>query len=232
MAHLYLSATHKSSGKTTLSIGLIRELRRRGHRVQPFKKGPDYIDPLWLTESAGRSCLNLDYHTTPRHEIRTAFSRALDEDAFGFIEGNVGLFDSIDLEGANSNAELAKQLGAPVLLVVDAQGATRGIAPLLLGYQAFDPALSIAGVILNKVGGDRHAANLCRVVEHYTDIPVVGVLPRLPQLGIEERHLGLIPSNEAGAVDATIERIRAVVAEHVDTVFVEALAAQAQLPEC
>ena len=231
MAHLYLSATHKSSGKTTLSIGLIRELRRRGHRVQPFKKGPDYIDPLWLTESAGHSCLNLDYHTTPRHEIRTAFSRALAEDAFGFIEGNVGLFDSVDLEGANSNAELAKQLGAPVLLVVDAQGMTRGIAPLLLGYQAFDPALRIAGVILNKVGGDRHAANLCQVVEHYTDIPVVGVVPRLPELGIEERHLGLIPSNESDGVDATIERIRAVVADHVDMFFVEAIAAQALLPE-
>jgi len=214
-----------------LSIGLTRELRRRGHRVQPFKKGPDYIDPLWLTESAGRSCLNLDYHTTPRPEIRMAFSRALAEDAFGFIEGNVGLFDSVDLEGANSNAELAKQLGAPVLLVVDAQGMTRGIAPLLLGYQAFDPSLRIAGVILNKVGGDRHAANLRRAVEHYTDIPVVGVVPRLPELGIEERHLGLIPSNESGGVDATIERIRAVVAEQVDMVFVEAIAAQALLPE-
>ena len=231
MAHLYLSATHKSSGKTTLSIGLIRELRRRGHRVQPFKKGPDYIDPLWLTESAGRSCLNLDYHTTPRHEIRAAFSRALSGDEFGFIEGNVGLFDSVDLEGANSNAELAKQLGAPVLLIVDTQGMARGIAPLLLGYQAFDPGLRIAGVILNKVGGGRHASNLRKVVEHYTDIPVVGVVPRLSELGIEERHLGLIPSNESGAVDVTIERIRAVVAEHADMVFIEALASEARLPD-
>jgi cobyrinic acid a,c-diamide synthase len=227
MAHIYLSAAHKSSGKTTLSIGLTRELRRRGYRVQPFKKGPDYIDPLWLTESAGRACLNLDYHTTPKEEIRGSFARLLAESDLGFIEGNVGLFDSVDLHGSNSNAELVKLLGAPLLLVIDAQGMTRGIAPLLLGYQAFDPDLRIAGVILNKVGGERHAANLRRVVEHYTDLPVVGSVPRLPVLGIEERHLGLMPSNETGAADAIIERIRAAVAEHVNMEQVLAIATQA-----
>ncbi len=227
MAHIYLSAAHKSSGKTTLSIGLTRELSRRGYRVQPFKKGPDYIDPLWLTASAGRACLNLDYYTTPKEEIRGSFARLLGESDLGLIEGNVGLFDSVDLHGSNSNAELVKLLGAPLLLVIDAQGMTRGIAPLLLGYQAFDPDLRIAGVILNKVGGERHAANLRRVVEHYTDLPVVGSVPRLPALGIEERHLGLMPSNEAGATDAIIERIRAAVAEHVDVEQVLAIATQA-----
>ncbi|MGB5735093.1 MAG: cobyrinate a,c-diamide synthase [Thiohalocapsa sp.] len=231
MAHIYLSATNKSSGKTTLSIGLTRELRRRGYRVQPFKKGPDYIDPLWLTEAAGRACLNLDYHTTPAHEIRQSFAALLAESDLGLIEGNVGLFDSVDLHGSNSNAELVKLLGAPLVLVIDAQGMGRGIAPLLLGYQAFDPALGIAGVILNKVGGDRHAANLRRVVEHYTDLPVVGSVPRLPSLGIEERHLGLIPSNEAGATDAIVEHIRAAVAEHVDVERIAAIAAHAELPK-
>jgi cobyrinic acid a,c-diamide synthase len=231
MSYLYLSATHKSSGKTTISIGLTRELRRRGHRVQPFKKGPDYIDPLWLSQSAGRVCLNLDYHTTPPAEIQSSFARQLRGADFGFIEGNVGLFDSVDLLGSNSNAELAKLLGAPVLLVVDVQGMARGIAPLLLGYQAFDPALRIAGVILNKVGGGGHASNLRRVVEHYTDLPIIGVLPRLPEIGIEERHLGLIPSNEAGAVEATIERIRAVVAEHVDVERIESIACAGLMPD-
>jgi len=231
MAHLYLSATHKSSGKTMLSIGLTRELRRRGRRVQPFKKGPDYIDPLWLSESAGQSCLNLDYFTTPVGEIRASFARQMRGADVGVIEGNVGLFDSIDLHGANSNAELAKLLQAPVVLVIDARGMTRGVAPLLLGYQAFDPALHIAGVILNKVGGGRHAGNLRRVVEHYTDIPVLGLVPRTPALVVEERHLGLIPSNEAGQVEATIERARAVVAEHVDIERIEAIAAAAPLPQ-
>jgi cobyrinic acid a,c-diamide synthase len=230
MAHLYLAATRKSSGKTTLSIGLTRALRRRGHRVQPFKKGPDYIDPLWLSQAAGRSCLNLDYHTTPADEIVAAFAHALADADLGFVEGNVGLFDSIDLHGANSNAELAKLLGAPVVLVVDVQGMTRGLAPLLLGYVAFDPTLAIAGVILNKVGGDRHEGNLRRVVEHYTDLPVLGSVPRLAGLGIEERHLGLMPSNEASGAETTVERITDLVAEYVDLAAIERLAAAAPLP--
>ncbi|WP_462329041.1 cobyrinate a,c-diamide synthase [Thiohalocapsa halophila] len=230
MAHIYLAATRKSSGKTTLSIGLTRALCRRGRRVQPFKKGPDYIDPLWLSRAAGRSCLNLDYHTTPANEIQAAFTRALADADLGFIEGNVGLFDSVDLQGAYSNAELAKLVAAPVLLVVDVQGLGRGIAPLLLGYLAFDPALRISGVILNKVGGARHEANLRRVVEYYTDLPVIGAVPRLADITIEERHLGLMPSNEAQAAEATVERITEKVAAHVDLSAVERIAETAATP--
>ena len=97
MAHLYISAAHKSSGKTTISIGLCRELRRRGLKVQPFKKGPDYIDPLWLTQAAGRTCLNLDFHTMARDEIRDGFAAQMAGADIGVIEGNVGLFDAVDL---------------------------------------------------------------------------------------------------------------------------------------
>ncbi|WP_462322342.1 cobyrinate a,c-diamide synthase [Halochromatium sp.] len=217
MAHLYLAATQKSSGKTTLSIGLIRELSRRGQRVQPFKKGPDYIDPLWLSRAAqGRACHNLDYHTMSADEIRGDFSRRLPASTLGVIEGNVGLFDSLDVQGAGSNAELAKLLLAPVLLVINCQGMGRGIVPLLLGYQAFDPDLSIAGVILNKVGGRRHETNLRRAIEHYTELPVLGAIPREAALAIEERHLGLIPSNEAVEVEATVDSISRAVADSVD----------------
>jgi cobyrinic acid a,c-diamide synthase len=230
MPHLYLAATRKSSGKTTLSIGLTRALRDRGHRVQPFKKGPDYIDPLWLSQAAGRACLNLDYHTTPTDEIQAAFARALTDADLGLIEGNVGLFDSIDLQGVHSNAELAKLLGAPVVLVVDVQGMGRGIAPLLLGFRAFDPALDLAGVILNKVGGVRHETNLRRVIEHYTDLPVLGAVPRLDELGIEERHLGLMPSNEADAAEQTVQRIAGIVAEHVDVARLAELAGAVPAP--
>jgi cobyrinic acid a,c-diamide synthase len=224
MPHLYLAATRKSSGKTTLSIGLTRALLRRGHAVQSFKKGPDYIDPLWLSQAAGRACLNLDYHTTPVDEIRASFQGALAGADLGLIEGNVGLFDSVDLEGRQSNAELAKLVGAPVVLVVDVQGMSRGVAPVLLGHCAFDPDLTIAGVILNKVGGGRHGANLRRVVEHYTDLPVLGLVPRHAEIGIEERHLGLIPSNEAEGAEAVIERICDLVSNHVDVPRIEELA--------
>jgi cobyrinic acid a,c-diamide synthase len=241
MAHLYLSAAQKSSGKTTLSIGLAREISGRGRAVQPFKKGPDYIDPLWLARAAGgRACYNLDFHTMSEVEIQASFSRLLrpvgagpgpvSVERFGLIEGNVGLFDSIDLAGAGSNAALAKLLRAPVVLVLDTQGMGRGIAPLLLGYQAFDPDLWLAGIILNKVGGARHETNLRRVVEYYTDLPVLGAMPRSPDLTIEERHLGLIPSNEAEAVETTIEAIRRAVAASVDVEGVLEIAEQAPTP--
>jgi cobyrinic acid a,c-diamide synthase len=230
MAHVYISAAHKSSGKTTVSIGLCRELRRLGASVQPFKKGPDYIDPLWLGQASGRDCLNLDFHTMELEEIRSGFARALSGADLGLIEGNVGLFDAVDLHGGNSNAALAKLLHAPVLLVVDVRGMTRGIAPLLLGYRSFDPELNIAGVILNKVGGTRHETNLRRVVGHYTDFPLLGALHRTAEIRISERHLGLMPSNEAEEADAQIERIRALVAGQVDVRRVLDIAGAAPAP--
>ncbi|MEA3639642.1 MAG: cobyrinate a,c-diamide synthase [Lamprobacter sp.] len=233
MAHLYLAATQKSSGKTTLSIGLMREFARRGQHVQPFKKGPDYIDPLWLARaSGGRTCHNLDYHTMAVEEIQADFCRLLEASTIGVVEGNVGLFDSPSVDGAGSNAELAKLLCAPVLLVINAQGMGRGIVPLLLGYQAFDPDLKISGVILNKVGGTRHETNLRRAIEHYTDLPLLGAVARDATVAIEERHLGLIPSNEAPAVEATIESIRRAVTASVDVDRVLAIAEQAPALDC
>ena len=215
MAHFLISAAHKSSGKTTLSIGLCAELRLRGLRVAPFKKGPDYIDPLWLAQAAGNPCYNLDFYTMPRTEIETLFRVRLQGADIGVIEGNKGLYDGLDLDGSNSNAALAALLGAPVILVIDAQGMTRGIAPLILGYQAFDSNIRIAGVILNKVGGARHEAKLRRVIEHYTEVPVIGAVRRTPDLEIRERHLGLMPSNESATSTERIEAIRKAVADQV-----------------
>ncbi|EIC21188.1 cobyrinate a,c-diamide synthase [Thiorhodovibrio frisius] len=228
MPSLYFSAAHKSSGKTTLSIGLTAELRRCGLKVSPFKKGPDYIDPMWLALAAGRACFNLDFHTMAADEIRASFQRDGRGSDLRLIEGNVGLYDSVHMNGAGSNAELVKLLGVPLVLVIDCKGLGRGIAPLLLGFQAFDPQLPIAGVILNRIGGGRHGANLLRVVEHYTDLPVLGMLPRLAELDIDERHLGLVPSNEAQATGHKVEQIRARVAEHVDCDALLAIAATEQ----
>lgn len=225
MSRLYISATHKSSGKTTLTIGLCRELSNRGQRVRPFKKGPDYIDPLWLGQAAGRPCLNLDYNTMAPAEIQATFARGMAGADLGLIEGNVGLYDATDLHGSNSNAELAKLLRAPVLLLVDVQGMSRGLAPLLLGYLAFDPDLTIAGLILNKVGGSRHETNLRRVVEHYTDLPLLGAIHRESRPRIEERHLGLMPSTESREAEEQIEDIRRLVAGQVDMDRLMAIAA-------
>ncbi len=232
MNRLLISAAHKSSGKTTLTLGLAAALRARGQVVQPFKKGPDYIDPLWLTRAAGRDCHNLDFFVMGRDEIlRTFAARAAGAD-ISLIEGNKGLYDGLDLDGSNSNAALAHLLAAPVALVIDARGMTRGIAPLILGYQAFDPDIRIAGVILNQLGGSRHEAKLRAVIEHYTDVPVLGAVHHDEQLAIIERHLGLVPSNEASAADTKIGAIAERVAAQVDLDRLLAVAADASpLPE-
>ncbi len=224
MAHLFLSAAHKSSGKTTLAIGLARAFARRGLAVQPFKKGPDYIDPLWLGVAAGRPCHNLDFHTMSAREIEDTFAARMAGAALGLIEGNKGLYDGLDLAGSNSNAALAKLLAAPVVLVIDARGMTRGIAPLLLGYRAFDADVGIGGVILNKIGGSRHEAKLRAIIDHYTGIPVLGAVQQDPALEIVERHLGLMPSNEWTATESTVETIAAAVVRQVDLDRVLALA--------
>jgi cobyrinic acid a,c-diamide synthase len=224
MSYLYLSAAHKSSGKTTLSIGLCAALRERGRIVQPFKKGPDYIDPLWLSNAADRSCINLDFNTMGHDEIREVFARYMGGADIGVIEGNKGLYDGVALDGSDSNAAMAALLRAPVILVIDTQGITRGIAPLLLGYQAFAEDINIAGVILNRVAGERHEGKLRAVVEHYTDFPVLGAVGNDRDLVIEERHLGLVPSNEAGEARRQIERLRHAVAEQVDLQRIEEFA--------
>ncbi|HEU5338536.1 MAG TPA: cobyrinate a,c-diamide synthase, partial [Sulfuricaulis sp.] len=225
MNRLLISAAHKSSGKTTLAIGLCAALRQRGLTVQPFKKGPDYIDPMWLSLATGRDCHNLDFFLMGREEILNNFSARANGADISLIEGNKGLYDGLSLDGSNSNAALATLLQTPVVLVIDARGMTRGIAPLILGYQAFDKDIRLAGVILNQLGGSRHEAKLRAVIEHYTDVPVLGAVHHDNRLTIVERHLGLIPSNEAVAAQVKISAIASRVTESVDLDRLLAIAA-------
>ena len=138
MHALLISAAHKSSGKTTITVGLCAALSAQGLRVQPFKKGPDYIDPMWLSQASGRDCFNLDPFLMSSRKITACFSRHAAQADITIVEGNKGLYDGLALDGSNSNAALAHLLDLPVVLVLDARGMTRGIAPLILGYQAFD----------------------------------------------------------------------------------------------
>ncbi|GAB4507025.1 MAG: hydrogenobyrinic acid a,c-diamide synthase (glutamine-hydrolyzing) [Sulfuricaulis sp.] len=225
MNRLLISAAHKSSGKTTLSIGLCAALRQRGLVVQPFKKGPDFIDPMWLSLATGRDCHNLDFFLMGREEILRTFSARSQGADISLIEGNKGLYDGLSLDGSNSNAALATLLQTPVVLVIDARGMTRGIAPLILGYQAFNKDIHIAGVILNQLGGSRHEAKLRAVIEHYTDIPVLGAVHHDENLSIVERHLGLMPSNEAAEARTKIDTIASLVAGSVDLDRLLAIAA-------
>ncbi|MDH5632958.1 MAG: hydrogenobyrinic acid a,c-diamide synthase (glutamine-hydrolyzing) [Gammaproteobacteria bacterium] len=216
MAHVYISAAHKSSGKTTVSLGIAAALSQRGIGVQPYKKGPDYIDPIWLKTASGRNCYNLDFNTQTHDEILRCFADHLGDSDLALIEGNKGLHDGMDRDGADSNAAMARLLSAPVVLVLDCQGITRNAAPVLLGLQMFDRGVTIAGVILNKTAGERHESKLRSVIEHYTDIPILGTIGRHSDLHIDERHLGLMPSNETDQASRIIDNIARHVTDQVD----------------
>jgi cobyrinic acid a,c-diamide synthase len=227
MDRLLVSAAHKSSGKTTVTLGLCAALSARGTVVQPFKKGPDYIDPMWLARAAGRPCFNLDPYLMDDAALERCFTEGLRGADLAIVEGNKGLYDGLALDGSNSNAALAARLGLPVLLVIDARGMTRGIAPLILGYQAFDRAIRIGGVLLNRVGGSRHEAKLRAVIEHYTDVPVLGAVAEDPRLAVTERHLGLMPCAEIDDAQSRVREIGRIVGAQVDLDRVHALAASA-----
>jgi cobyrinic acid a,c-diamide synthase len=216
MSRILISAAHKSSGKTTLSIGLCAALSHQGYQVQPFKKGPDYIDPMWLNQACGRACYNLDFNTQSTEEIKQTFFRQNPDADLHFIEGNKGLYDGVDPVGSDCNAALASLLDTPVVLIIDAQGITRGVAPLVIGYQQFDPNICIVGVILNKVAGDRHERKLREALKRYTSIPVLGAVRKSNDLFIDERHLGLVPSNEHQYSNSKIAVMRQHVEEQVD----------------
>ena len=224
MAHVLISAAHKSSGKTVLSAGICAALHDKGLMVQTFKKGPDYIDPMWLSRASHRNCYNLDFWTQTEREIISMFAKQVDGADIGVVEANKGLHDGLSEDGRDSNAALARLLKAPVVLILDTRGTIRGVAPLVLGYQQFDPEIKIAGVILNFVGGDRHAAKLIRVMENYTDVPVVGTVYRNDELELVERYLGLKPSNEDLRAGRHIEKISKVVAEQVNLDRIEQIA--------
>lgn len=216
MARLLIAAPHKSSGKTTLTLALCAALAERGVRVQPFKKGPDYIDPMWLAAAAGRPCYNLDFNVQSHTEIRRLFNHHAGRADISLIEGNMGLFDSLDIAGEQANAALARVLQTPILLVVDAAGATRSLVPLIRGFLDFEPDLPIVGLLLNRVAGRRHEQRLREVIGHYIDRPIVGAIHRDESLQIEERHLGLIPSNEAVAAQQLLRQIRDRIAPQID----------------
>lgn len=196
LPRLVIGAPHGRSGKTTATLALVGALTARGLIVQPFKKGPDYIDPSWLTAAAQRPTRNLDPFMLADDIIVNSVMRgALDAD-IAIVEGNHGLFDSLDDAGTGSTAALARLLRAPILLVVDAARMGRSVAALVEGYQYFEPGTHIAGIILNNVAHARHAAKLQSAVETHCGLPVLGILPRDDTLAIADRHLGLIPRRE------------------------------------
>jgi cobyrinic acid a,c-diamide synthase len=204
-------------GKTTITTGLIAALAQRGLTVQPFKCGPDYIDPSYHARAARRPCRNLDTWMLEDGQLVEAFCRACRHADLAVIEGVMGLFDGSDWHGERgSTAQIAKLLGAPVLLVADVSGAARSAAIPVLGCQHFDSELALCAVALNFAGSEGHARGCSEAIRRCTGLPVLGWLPRDGRLQIPERHLGLTPGGEQADTEPLIAAIAAQVTERFD----------------
>lgn len=225
-----IAAPASGSGKTTLATGLIGALRRAGHRVAPFKVGPDYIDPGYHGLAAGRPGRNLDPVLVGEDRVVPLYRHGARGCDIAIVEGVMGLFDGridenrSDAIAEGSTAQVAGLLGAPVVLVVDARGHSQSLAALLHGFATYDSSVRLGGVILNRVGSERHEQVL-RAACDRVGLPVLGALPRMAELEVPSRHLGLIPAVEHGAAaTAAVDAMTELVAAHVDLRAIVALA--------
>ena len=230
-----ISAGSSSSGKTTVTIGLLAALSKAGHKVQPFKVGLDYIDPSYYTEITGHRARNIDGYLMDEERVRDVFLHGCEVDGeadIAIIEGVRGLYEGLEsLSDIGSTAQIAKILNCAVILVLNARSITRSAAAIVSGFKAFDPQVNIAGVILNNIGSQRHAMKAKEAIEHYTGVPVIGIIHRNNEMMISMRHLGLVPAIEerrrSSDFDARISTIRDVISEGVDIEKVLDIARQA-----
>jgi cobyrinic acid a,c-diamide synthase len=223
---IVIAALRGGSGKTIFSVGIISALIKSGITVAPFKKGPDYIDAGWLALAAGRPCYNLDTYLIDKPTILDSFHRSACTTDLAVIEGNRGLYDSIDRKSKTSTAELAKWLDLPVLLCIDGTKATRTMAAVVLGCMHFDPEVKIRGVILNRVAGKRHQQNLKDCIEHYCNIPVLGAVPKLKEQSFPERHMGLVPTPEHEWAKDSVQSMADIASTYLDLKAIEKVAHQ------
>ncbi len=222
MMRLMVAGTSSGVGKTTVTLALIALLRHRRLQVQPFKGGPDFLDTTHHTRIAGRSARNLDTWMLTPEVNRDIFTQASCGADAAIVEGMMGLFDGKEaLTDTGSSAEIAKLLQLPVLLVIDAAKSARSLAAAVLGFELFDPALPLAGVILNRVGSERHAALLTSAIKASCRTPVLGWLPREPRIAIPERHLGLYGADLTAGNDSEVEEqidlLASIAEQHFDT---------------
>ncbi len=195
-----IAGTHSGTGKTTITAGIIKALRKRGFEVQPFKVGPDYIDPGYHTLASDRQTRNLDGWMLTREQVQEVMSRNIPRNGIGVVEGVMGLYDGYTADGEEgSTAQIAKITNSPVFLIIDGAKMARSAAAVALGYQTLDPEVPIAGLIFNRLGGERHYNLLKKAVEPL-NIPVLGYFPREPEVLLPERHLGLVPTSEMSSV--------------------------------
>ncbi|MBM3227148.1 MAG: cobyrinate a,c-diamide synthase, partial [Candidatus Tectomicrobia bacterium] len=230
---LVIAAPHSHSGKTTVTLALLAALTQRGLRVAPFKVGPDYIDPQMHRQAVGRPCYNVDTYLVPPERVRDTFCRVAQHADLAIIEGVMGLFDgSGPTSRVGSTAEVATLLQAPVVLVIDAAGMAASVGALVRGFRTYDPAVQVAGVILNRLGSAGHARYLEPAITR-EGVTVLGALPKDASITIPERHLGLLPTSEDDRVTPLLAYLTALAERHVHLDRVLALARTAPpLPPC
>jgi len=217
------------SGKSVVAVGLVAAFAGQGRRVVPCKKGPDDIDAGWLQMAAGQPCYNLDPYLMAPEVIRQSFARHAKDAEMAIVEGNRGLFDGVNIEGAYSTAELSVDLTLPVILVVDCTKTTRTVAALVLGCQKLDPRVMIKGVVLNRLGTTRHESIVRQSVEHYTGIPVVGAIPRSKTDIFPQRHLGVTPHQEHQGPELATRMLAELANEYLDLEKIEAIMADVSI---
>ncbi len=210
------------SGKSVVAVGLVAHYAKQGDKVLPFKKGPDYIDAGWLSLASGRSCFNLDPYLMERGALVDSFQARAAQGEVIIVEGNRGLYDGVDAHGGYSTAELAKILRLPVLLVVDCTKTTRTVAALVLGCKNLDPEVDICGVVLNRIGSNRHEKIVREAVETYTGIPVLGAIRRSKKDIFPMRHLGVTPFQEYDGAAGAIRELAQSAEENLDICGIEA----------
>ncbi len=227
MTRGFLIAAPKSgSGKTVVTLGLMRAFARAGLRVSGAKNGPDYIDPAFHAAATGRDSLNLDTWAMPAPLVGALARRAADGADLLVAEGSMGLFDGVAAPPGRTgaSADLAARLGLPVLLVLDVSGQSQTAAAVAVGCDSLRPGVRVAGVILNRVASERHRRLAADAIAA-AGLRVVGALPRSDALALPERHLGLVQAAETPRLDALIDALATFVAAHVDLAAIEALAA-------
>jgi len=215
---LIVAAPRSGSGKTLIVAGLLRHLRQRGIRVAAAKCGPDYVDPTFHALACGAPCINLDPWAMRPETLSALVAGLQGSSELILCEGVMGLFDGAGPDGAaGSTAELARLAGWPVILLVDAAGQGHSVAALIAGFARHDRDVPLAGVILNRIAGNRHEAMLrAAITRHLPDLPVLGALPHDDDLLLESRHLGLVPAGERDHLDALLERAAARIGAGLD----------------
>jgi len=193
---IILAGTGSAVGKTTIATGIMKALSEK-YNVQPFKVGPDYIDPSYHTLATGNTSRNLDSFFMKEGQVRDSYLKAMGDKDIAVIEGVRGLYEGIDsVNDIGSTASIAKSLKAPVILIINSRSLVKSAAALVLGFKALDPEINIAGVILNKVKNKAHFEKTKRSIEEITNTEVIGGITRDDKISIEQRHLGLVPAVE------------------------------------